>query len=132
MAQTKEIDQERWPEFLIMFSNGNRGRSIAIEVVGVAPGHQPLTDTAPLFAIDYEPTNKGDDLVITTGRDEVDYTHTISAPAGIWELQNDYAKVTALEVIDRNGSKTMIRLCGVFPHTEGIGRFSISVGSLSL
>jgi hypothetical protein len=32
MAQTKKIDQERWLEFLSMFSNGNRGRMIAIEV----------------------------------------------------------------------------------------------------
>jgi hypothetical protein len=32
MAQTKKIDQGRWSEFLIRFSNGNRGRMIAIEV----------------------------------------------------------------------------------------------------
>ena len=32
MAQTKKIDQARWLEFLSMFSNGNRGRMIAIEV----------------------------------------------------------------------------------------------------
>jgi hypothetical protein len=108
MAQTKEIDQARWSEFLSMFSNGNRGRLVAIEIADMAEGDQPLSDTALLFAIDYDPTNKGDDLVITTGRDEVDYTHTISAPAGIWELQDDYGKVTALEVIDRSGSKTIV------------------------
>jgi hypothetical protein len=31
MAQTKKNDQERWSEFLSMFSNGNRGRRVAIE-----------------------------------------------------------------------------------------------------
>ena len=108
MAQTKKIDQESWLEFLSMFSNGNRGRRVAIEVADLAIGDQPLTEAAPLFAIDYDPANKGDDLVITTGRDEMDYSHTISAPAEIWESQDDNGKVVALEIINRNGSKTIL------------------------
>ena len=108
MAQTKKIDQARWLEFLSMFSNGNRGRRVAIEVADMAIGDQPLTEASPLFAIDYDPANKGDDLVITTGRDEVDYSHNISAPAEIWELQDDNGKVVSLEVIDRKGVKTIL------------------------
>ena len=108
MAQTKKIDQERQLEFLSMFSNGNRGRMVAIEVADMSNGDQPLTEAAPLFAIDYDPANKGDDLVITTGRDDVDYSHTISAPVEIWESQDDNGKVVALEVIDRNGVKTIL------------------------
>ena len=91
-----------------MFSNGNRGRMVAIEVADMAIGDQPLTETATLFAIDYDPVNKGDDLMITTGRDEVEYTHKISAPAEIWESQDDNGKVVALEVIDRDGLKTIL------------------------
>ena len=108
MEQTKQIAQERWSEFLSMFSNGNRGRRVAIEVTDMAIGDQPLTEAAPLFAIDYDPAGKGDDLVITTGRDEVDYSHKISAPVEIWELQDDNGKVVSLEVIDRNGAKTIV------------------------
>jgi hypothetical protein len=108
MAQTKKIDQGRWLEFLSMFSNGNRGRRVAIEVADLAIGDQPLTEASPLFAIDYDPANKGDDLVITTGRDEVDYSHKISAPAKIWESQDENGKVVSLEVIDRNGTKTIL------------------------
>jgi hypothetical protein len=108
MAQTKKIDQGRWLEFLSMFSNGNRGRRVAIEVADMSNGDQPLTEAAPLFAIDYDPANKGDDLVITTGRDEVDYSHKINAPAEIWESQDDNGKVVSLEVIDRNGARTII------------------------
>jgi len=108
MAQTKKIDQGRWSVFLSMFSNGNRGRRVAIEVADLAIGDQPLTEAAPLFAIDYDPANKGDDLVITTGRDEVDYSHKINAPAEIWESQDDNGKVVSLEVIDRNGTKTIL------------------------
>ena len=108
MAQTKKLDQARWLEFLSIFSNGNRGRMVAIEVADMATGDQPLTAAAPLFAIDYDPANKGDDLVITTGRDEVDYSHKINAPVEIWESQDDNGKVVALEIIDRDGVKTIV------------------------
>ena len=108
MAQTKQIDRGRWSDFLRMFSNGNRGRLIAIEIADMTDRHQPLADAAPLLAIDFDPAGKGDDLVITTGRDEIDSTHKISAPLEIWESQDDNGKVMALEVIDRSGSKTII------------------------
>jgi hypothetical protein len=108
MAQTKQIDRERWSDFLRMFSNGNRGRLMAVEIADTADGEQPLADAAPLLAIDFDPAGKGDDLVITTGRDEIDSTHKISAPLEIWESQDDNGKVMALEVIDRSGSKTII------------------------
>ena len=108
MAQTKKIDQDRWIEFLSMFSNGNRGRMVAIEIVDMEIGEQTLTGAAPLFAIDYDTVNKGDDLVITTGLNDVDYSHKISAPVEIWESQDDNGKVVALEVIDRDGVKTIL------------------------
>jgi hypothetical protein len=108
MAQTKQIDRERWSDFLRMFSNGNRGRLMAVEIADTADGEQPLADAAPLLAIDFDPAGKGDDLVITTGRDEIDFAHKISAPLEIWELQDDNGKVMALEVIGRGVSKTII------------------------
>ena len=108
MAQTKQIDRGRWSEFLRMFSNGNRGRLMAIEIADTATGAQALADAAPLFAIDFNPASKGEDLVITTGRGEIDSTHKISDPLEIWESQDDNGKVMALQVIDRKGSKTIV------------------------
>ena len=92
MAQTKQIDRGRWSDFLRMFSNGNRGLLIAIEIADTADGEQPLADAAPLLAIDFDPAGKGDDLVITTGRDEIDSTHKISAPLEIWESQDEIGR----------------------------------------
>jgi hypothetical protein len=108
MAQTKNIDQGRWPEFLSIFSNGNRGRLMTVEIVDQEQGNQPLANAAPLFAIDFDPAGKGDDLVITTGRDAIDATHKIRAPSEIWESQDDNGKVTAVEIIDRIGNKTIL------------------------
>jgi hypothetical protein len=103
MAQTKKIEQERWAEYLSMLSNGNRGRMISIEAES-----QTLADTMPLFAIDYDPVNKGDDLVITTGTDKVEYTHTINAPKELWELQDDNGTVVSMEIINQEGLKNII------------------------
>jgi hypothetical protein len=108
MAQTKKIDRGRWSEFLSTFSNGNRGRSVSIELVGMEVGDQPLVEAAPLLAIDYDPERKGDNLVISTGREVVDYTHTINGPTEIWEAQGDEGEVQALEIIDRSGLKTIL------------------------
>jgi hypothetical protein len=108
MAQTKKVEQDCWIEYLSMFSNGNRGRRIAIEVTDLATGDQQLTDAVPLFAIDYDPAKKGDDLMITTATDDIDYSHKIIAPVEIWESKDDNGMVVALEVIDRDGAHTIV------------------------
>ena len=118
MAQTKKLDRERWSESLSIFSNGNRGRMRTIEAEDLEAGDQLLAQAVPLFAIDYDPADKGDDLVVTTGMDEVGYTHRISAPEEIWEYQDDLGRVMSLEVINRKGSKSLI----IFKSLRGKGR----------
>jgi hypothetical protein len=108
MAQTNKIDKERWMEFLSIFSNGNRGRLISIEVTDMSIGDQIILDSKPLFAMDYDPVEKGNDLVITTGSDKLEFSHKIEAPVEIWELQNDNGKVTDLEIINQKGTKTIV------------------------
>ena len=108
MSQTKIVEKDRWAEFLRICSNCNRGRNIAIEVADMAIGDQPLTEAAPLFAIDYDPVGKGDDLVITTGRDRIDFTHTIRGTSEIWESQDDNGKMVALEMVSSDGLKTIV------------------------
>ena len=45
---------------------------------------------------------------MTTGVDEVDYTHTIKAPVEVWKAQQDSGQVAALEIIDQNNVKTIL------------------------
>jgi len=108
MSQTKKVDRERWTEFLDIFIDGNRGRIVALEVLDASAGDQALASASPLFGIDYDPAGKGDDLVISTGRDTVEFSHTIRAPEEIWELQDGDGKARALEFVDRNGTKTIL------------------------
>jgi hypothetical protein len=106
----KQIPQERWVEFFDMFSNSNRGRSIAIEIIDSDLGDQELIKDASLMAIVYDPVDKGNDLVIETGRETVSYSHTVDAPTEVWTGQDDNGVVLALKVADAQGRQTLVRL----------------------
>ena len=108
MSLTKRVDSTHWVEFLSMLSNGNKGRMIGVETKTAASGVEEFIAESPLFAIDYDPLNKGNDLVISVGRDSVTYEHTIAAPVEIWQSQDDAGRVSAIEVVDQNGDRTLI------------------------
>ncbi len=108
MTRSKQISQSNWPDFCVTFSNGNKGRTVAIEVFGEEEGDLVVVDSAPLLGIAYDPLGKGNDLIVETGRDEVEYAHRIAAPTEVWEAQAEDGSVTALEIVDQNGTKTVI------------------------
>ncbi len=51
MTQSKQISRSNWPDFCVTFSNGNRGRPVAIEVLGEEEEDCRVVDSAPLFGI---------------------------------------------------------------------------------
>jgi hypothetical protein len=109
MSNTTQIKQKQWQDFLVTFSNGNRGRTLSLEVFD-SDSDQPAAKQGPLIAVDYDPVGKGNDIVVTTGIDEIDYSHTIPAPVEFWQAQHDNGEVAALEVIDQNNIKTILSL----------------------
>ncbi len=110
MAITTQIPQDQWQDFLVKLSNGNRGRALSLETFDSASGDQSATRQGKLMAVDYDPIGKGNDIVVTTGVDEIDYSHTINAPVELWQAQHDSGEVGALEIIDQNGVKTILSL----------------------
>lgn len=108
MPKTKQLPQTDWLNYFPSLSNGNKGRLVAIEVISMANGEQPITDATPLFAIDYDPENKGNNCTITTGHNSIDYTHTINTPTEIWQEQDDNGKVISLAISDADDNKTII------------------------
>jgi hypothetical protein len=74
----KQISPDRWVEFFDQFTNGNRGRLIKLEIVTPESGDLIPIQNAPLWSLVYDPVNKGNDLVIATGQDEVTYSHTMA------------------------------------------------------
>lgn len=110
MAFNTQISQDKWKDFLVSFSNGNRGRMLSLEVLGSDSSDTGQMKQGKLMAVDYDPVGKGNDIVVTTGDDEIDYSHTIEAAVEIWKVQQDSGEVAALEIIDQNNVKTILRL----------------------
>ena len=107
---TKSLPRERWGEFFDQFSDGNRGRHIAIESISLELGDEELIQNAPLMAIVYDRPGKGDDLVIEVGKDEVTYAHTIDSPTEVSTGQSSNGQMIALWISDAAGTKTLIKL----------------------
>jgi hypothetical protein len=110
MAINTQVPQEDWKEFFVTFSNGNRGRMLSLEIFDTESGDVGSRKQGKLMAVDYDPVGKGNDIVVTTGVDEIDYSHTIQAPVELWQAQHDNGEVSALEVIDQNNVKTILSL----------------------
>lgn len=108
MTQSKQISRSNWPDFCVTFSNGNKGRTVTIEVLGEEEGDCQVVNSAPLLGIAYDPLGKGNDLIVATGRHQVEYAHRIAAPTEVWEAQAKDGLVTRLEMVDQNGIKTVI------------------------
>jgi hypothetical protein len=106
----KSVPRERWGEFFDIFSNGNRGRHISIEIIDPELGDQELIKNAPLMAIVYDRPGKGDDLVIEVGQDEVTYAHTIDSPTEVLTAQNSNGVMIALRITAAAGTQTLIQL----------------------
>jgi hypothetical protein len=108
--ETKEIPQERWAEWCDLFTNGNRGRLIGIEIVDDESGAQPLADGVALVAIDYDPEGKGNDMVISYGDEEAPSRHTVAGPVALWQAQDRNGVVVSLEVENEHGGRTIVTL----------------------
>ncbi len=106
----KSVPRDRWSEFFDLFSNGNRGRHISIEVISSELGIQKLIQNAPLMALVYDRPGKGDNLAIEVGKDEVTYAHTIDSPVEVLTGQDSDGLMMAVQVTDAAGIKTLIKL----------------------
>jgi hypothetical protein len=110
MAINTQVQQSEWQEFFVNFTNGNRGRQTTIEIFDRESGSTGQARQGPLMAVNYDPVGKGNDVIITTGIDEIEYSHTISAPVEVWQEQNDDGSVAALQIVDHNQVKTIVSL----------------------
>ncbi len=108
MAQSKQIQIDKWIEYCGLFSNGNRGRLLNIIAMDLKSGYQVVAEGLPLMALDYDPIKKGDDMIVSLGRDSLEFSHTIMAPVELWEYHNEKGVVTSVEIIDQNNNKLIL------------------------
>ncbi len=105
MVKSKQIPGDRWVEYCSLLTDGNRGRLMTISDIDERAGLNLLVNEMPLWAVDYDPAEKGDDIVVSMGKDSIEYVHTIDAPVEIWESRNDKGVVVQLRIIDRSSNE---------------------------
>lgn len=118
MSERTQIGQDRWPDYLSQVTAGNRGRHLAVDVIdptAVSPESAgkrspitvPLTE-APFLSLEYDPVNKGNAIIISTGRDTVEYEHAVDAPVELTENLDADGRLDSLEILDQNGARTKL------------------------
>ena len=78
---------------------------LSIEVLDSETGSTGQMRQGKLMAVDYDPVGKGNDIVVTTGETEVDYSHTSKATSWSGRLSTTVAK----SVLWRSSNKTKSR-----------------------
>lgn len=110
MSINKQIPTEQWVEFFDTFTNGNKGRLIDLEVLDQELGDEIPVKEQPLWSLIYDPVDKGNDLIIEIGREQVAYAHTIDSPNEVWQEQDDNGKVVALGIKADDETQAIVRL----------------------
>ena len=110
MSINTQVPQDEWKNFFVTLSNGNRGRALSLEVLNSQYGDSGLARPGKLMAVDFGPVGKGNDIVVTTGVDQIDYAHRIESPTEVWKTQNNDGVLAALEITDQNNVKTILTL----------------------
>lgn len=108
--ENKQIPMGRWEEWCDLFTNGNAGRPISVELVGNEEGAVRLADEVALVAIDYDPADKGNAMVISYGASSAPSSHTVNKPAELWQGQDENGLVVALEIVTDSGDSVAILL----------------------
>ncbi len=107
---SKSIPTYKWSEFFEHFTSDNRGRYISIEIIDEEIGNQELIKNAPLLAMIYDRPDKGDNLAIEVGKEQMTYGHTIDSPTEVSTGQNADGEILAMSIIEASGRKTLIKL----------------------
>jgi hypothetical protein len=113
MSERMQISQDRWSDYLSEVTTGNRGRLVAVDVIGPDEvSRRPEIDIpamgAPLFALEYEPAGKGNDIILSLGEDSLDLEHTVTTPVELTVNLDDDGSLDSMEILDRNGARTKL------------------------
>ncbi len=122
MSERKQISRDEWPSYLSEVSAGNRGRKIAVDVIGrpdVSPERVsertsisvPLTD-APFLALEYEPVEKGNAIIVSVGVEAVEYEHAVDAPVELTANLDADGRLDSLEILDQDNARTKLNFFG--------------------
>lgn len=108
--EIKAIPKDRWEEWCTMFTNGNRGRLVKVEVKDVEYGLQTLAENVELVALDYDPEGKGNQITLSLGSQLSPNRHIVLSPVKIEQMQNENGLVTTVVIEDNYETRNVVML----------------------
>ncbi|GAP62524.1 hypothetical protein ARMA_0947 [Ardenticatena maritima] len=105
----KRLPREEWTTVLARLSEENAGRPVDVRVVNTDVGDQALAEDEPLVAIDADLEDGIDDaIIITVGRDDDIFGHTVNDPVNIWLRYDDEGRLLDIDIESREEGRTLI------------------------
>jgi hypothetical protein len=108
ITRNAQIPRNEWSKFFDQFVQGSEGHLVDLETFGTSIGDEHLVRSVPLLSINYDPRDKGDLVMISTGHKEVQYEHQIPSPKEVWVEQGSLGDSQAMEIISENGNHTVV------------------------
>jgi hypothetical protein len=105
---TRVIPAARWQEWCAAFTDGNRGRAISVSLADHDSGAETLAERVLMIAVDRDPVNKSNDIIVIFGDEESPTVHVVSAPVRLWQIEDANGLVGTLEIEDANGQRTVL------------------------
>lgn len=108
-----DIPQAVWPEFFDQCTDDNRGRLITLKMLDAQMDDFEVLRHRPLYAITYDRSGPGNDLVVTIGcplgAGEATYAHRIGFPQAVSIVTDEDGVILSCTVTDGDHGQTVIR-----------------------
>jgi hypothetical protein len=104
---TQAIDKTQWKAYCEFISRTLEGGGVEIEVTSLDLGDQIQSNWLPMVGITYDPQDDLFDVALQRGDDVLD--HIIYGPRE-FAADREFAELTALEIIDKDGRQHLLRL----------------------
>ncbi len=114
---TEEIRPAEWREFFDGFSRAHERWLATVEVLG-SFGAQHVADELPLVGITADEPSHGGAVSIVLGRGGGTLTHTIPHPARVEIERTRRGAEAAVEIVSRDGEKTLLHFRSTSPPDE--------------
>ncbi|NPB07786.1 MAG: hypothetical protein GXN96_02520 [Aquificae bacterium] len=106
---TRQLPKQEWESYFDRFSKNLPAVEAQLEVVDREVGDQVEVEYSPLTGVSYDPKDDVLELQFTEKHD-----HLIYHPTEIYVTEEE-GRITAIEVVDREGTRYILRLKPAVP-----------------
>ena len=121
---TLNIPRDEWANFLDDLTKRRFEWKTNLEVINAEIGDQTLGDGLPLKGVTFEDKSGKPEVEILLGNDAYRHqAHSIANPEKVAFLPNERDGGGILEIEERDGTKTLVRLLEPMPIQKGYGAY---------